>query len=337
MKKIIFALSAMAISAAVMTACGNDTGILVEHNENAYHVMETEPVTTKAKVKEIRRETAAADDKSAESSKTTAKAADEGDEKEVSATKAAETSENPETPATPEIPENTQPAQGNSGDTSADTPTEEQEEYFLEGVVYRKSAQNILIKEKDLSLLSIGFKDKSVIDSIGLGDEVRVSYDGIIMESYPGQVHKANGAEVVSKAVYEGKIKHFICEASELPQSFTVLLPDGWTIKEIDYPKDGEFTDWGYRIVPKGENNGLDISWHSSFSIRERYDIFPDTFNGCPVKKYGSDGEWRFYTYDNGYIAANNFYKTDKYEEYKDEFEFILNTLIFGQTEFIGD
>lgn len=337
MKKIIFALSAMAISAAVMTACGNDTGVLVEHNENAYHVIETEPVTTKAKVKEVRKETAAADDKSADSSKTTAKAAEEGDEKEVSTTTAAETSENPETPATPETPENTQPAQDNSGDTSAETPTEEQEEYFLEGVVYRKSAQNILIKEKDLSLLSIGFKDKSVIDSISLGDEVRVSYDGIIMESYPGQVHEANYAEVVSKAAYEGKINSFVCDNPAVSEGFTVLLPKDWTVKQIDYPTEGDFTDWGFRVIPKGEETGIDITWHSSFSVRESYDVFPVTVNGYNAEKYSIEGKWQFYGYENGYVVSNNFFGTDKYDEYADEFEFILNTLVFGQTEFIGE
>lgn len=334
MKKFIFALSAMAISAAVMTACGNDTGVLVEHNENAYHVMETEPVTTKAKVKEVRKETAAVDDKFAESSKTTAKAAEEGDEKEVSTTTAAETSENSETPATPE---NTQPAQGNSGGTSAETPAEEQEEYFLEGIVYRKSAQNILIKEKDLSLLSIRFKDKSVIDSISLGDEVRVSYDGIIMESYPGQVREADGAEVVSKAIYEGKINNFICDNPAVSEGFTVLLPKDWTVKQIDYPTEGDFTDWGFRVIPKGEETGIDITWHSSFSVRESYDIFPVNVNGYNAEKYSVEGKWQFYGYENGYVVSNNFFGTDKYDEYADEFEFVLNTLVFGQTEFIGE
>lgn len=329
MKRLFYAITLSAVSAAILSSCGtekNDNTMVVEQNDNGIYVVETK-TPTERKVKEILTQTTAAE-QSAKSTETAAKSAEKRTDNEKTAVAAVDD----------EAAEETEPVRDNSEESAEEIPTEiEREEYFLEGVVYRKSAQNILIKEKDLSLLSIGFKDKSVIDSISLGDEVRVSYDGIIMESYPGQVHKANGAEVVSKAVYEGKIKHFICEASELPQSFTVLLPDGWTIKEIDYPKDGEFTDWGYRIVPKGENNGLDISWHSSFSVRERYDIFPDTFNGCAVKKYGSDGEWRFYTYDNGYIAANNFYKTDKYEEYKDEFEFILNTLIFGQTEFIGD
>lgn len=337
MKKIICALSAMAISAAVLTACGNEEYLLMENNENAYRVVETEPASTKPKVKEIREETTAVDEKTEANSETTAKSTDNDDKKEESTTTAAETSENPETPATPETPENTQPAQDNSGDTSAETPTEVQEEYFLEGVVYRKSAQNILIKEKDLSLLSIGFKDKSVIDSISLGDEVRVSYDGYILSSYPGMVNDANGAEVVSKAAYEGKINNFVCDNPAVSEGFTVLLPKDWTVKQIEYPTEGDFTDWGFRFIPKGEETGIDITWHSSFSVRESYDIFPVTVNGYKAEKYSIEGKWQFYGYENGYVISNNFFGTDKYDEYADEFEFILNTLVFGQTEFIGE
>ena len=337
MKKIICALSAMAISAAVLTACGNEEYLLMENNENAYRVVETEPASTKPKVKEIREETTAVDEKTEANSETTAKFTDNDDKKEESTTTAAETSENPETPATPETPENTQPAQDNSGDTSAETPTEVQEEYFLEGVVYRKSAQNILIKEKDLSLLSIGFKDKSVIDSISLGDEVRVSYDGYILSSYPGMVNDANGAEVVSKAAYEGKINNFVCDNPAVSEGFTVLLPKDWTVKQIEYPTEGDFTDWGFRFIPKGEETGIDITWHSSFSVRESYDIFPVTVNGYKAEKYSIEGKWQFYGYENGYVISNNFFGTDKYDEYADEFEFILNTLVFGQTEFIGE
>lgn len=340
MKKIICALSAMAISAAVLTACGNEEYLLMENNENAYRVIETEPASTKPKVKEIREETTAVDEKSEVDSETTAKSTDNDDKKEESATTAAE---NPDAPVTDENTENTdnaentKPVQDNSDEQTVETSAEEQEEYFLEGVVYRKSPQSILINEKDLSLLSISFKDNSVIDSLGIGDEVSVSYDGYILSSYPGMVNDANGAEVVKKAAYEGKINNFVCDNPAVSEGFTVLLPKDWTVKQIEYPTEGDFTDWGFRFIPKGEETGIDVTWHSSFSVRESYDIFPVTVNGYKAEKYSIEGKWQFYGYENGYVISNNFFGTDKYDEYADEFEFILNTLVFGQTEFIGE
>ena len=129
MKKIICALSAMAISAAVLTACGNEEYLLMENNENAYRVVETEPASTKPKVKEIREETTAVDEKSEANSETTAKSTDNDDKKEESATTAAE---NPDAPVTDEntenteSAENTEPVQDNSDEQTVETSAEEQ-------------------------------------------------------------------------------------------------------------------------------------------------------------------------------------------------------------------
>ena len=188
-----------------------------------------------------------------------------------------------------------------------------------------------------MQLISVGFKEDSTADTLNVGDEVLITYNGEIMESYPAQAHNAYGVKVTEKAEHTYKIQHFICDNEAVSASFTILVPDKWTITPIDYPTEGEFTDWGFRIIPEGETTGLDISWHSAFSVRESYDVFPVTIGGNKVEKYGANGDWRFYAYNNGYIAANNFYGTSLYDEYADDFEFILSTLGFNQHEFIGE
>ncbi len=339
MNKFICAMSAIIISAAVLSACGNDEGALVEHNDDAFHIVETESASTRPKVKVVEKTTAAVEE-TEDKSETTAKAADKADKNDESSQTATKYLDQDNDNEDTESSENKEPVSDNSGEAVEDetvSAKEEREEYYLDGVIYRKFEQSILMFDRDLSLMHIGFGDDSVIKSLNLGDEVRVAYNGYVLESYPGQIHDAYGVEVTKKAVYNGKINHFVCNNPAVRDSFTILLPDDWTVSEIEYPTEGDFTDWGFRIIPKGETTGLDITWHSSFSIREPYDVFSVTVNGYKAKKYGANGEWRFYGYDNGYVAANNFYGTDKYDEYADEFEFILNTLVFSQHEFIGE
>lgn len=338
MKKIICAISAIVISAAAFSSCGNDEGVLMEHNEDAYHIVETEPVSTLPKVRPVSDETSAVEDESAKNTETTAIADDKSDEKDESSQTATKA---PDEPAeATEAPENNEPPADNSGENTAveETPTEaEREEYYLEGVVYRKLDKSVLIKEVDLSLMTVGVSDAELMNSLEIGDKIQVVHDGYILESYPARLSKVYSVEVMEKALYKADVKHFVCDNPAVSESFTVLLPEDWAVSEIEYPTEGDFTDWGFRIIPKDETTGLDITWHSSFSIREPYDVFPVTINGYDVEKYGANGKWRFYGYENGYVASNNFYNTGKYDEYSDEFEFILNTLVFGQHEFIGE
>ncbi|MBR5514562.1 MAG: hypothetical protein IKV85_11365 [Ruminococcus sp.] len=334
MKKIICAISAIVISAAVFSSCGNDEGILLEHNDDAVHIVETEPVSTRPKVKVVEKTTASADETD-EKTETTAKADDKKDESSQTATKYLEQGAGDAAP-----PDNNESVSDESEQTAEneEAPTEgECEEYFLEGVVYRKYDKSVLIKEVDMSLMTVGISDAGLMKSLETGDKIQIVYDGYILESYPAQVSKVYSVEIMEKALCKTSVEHFVCDNPAVSSSFTVLLPEGWTVEEIEYPTEGDFTDWGFRIIPEGETTGLDITWHSSFSIREPYDVFPVTVNGYDVKKYGANGKWRFYGYDNGYVASNNFYNTSKYDEYADEFEFILNTLVFGQHEFIGE
>ncbi len=337
MRKFICAISAIAISAAVLSACGNDDGVLVEHNEDAYHVVETEVVSTRPKVRPAVEETTAPVEEKEDKSETTAKATDKADKKDESSQSAPKYLNQDTEDTAP--PENNEPVPEDSEQVTEDeeTPTEgEREEYYLEGVVYRKDGGTLLIKEVDMGLMTMSVDEKTAA-SINIGDEVQVVYDGYVLELYPSKVSNVYSVEVTEKALCKTSVEHFVCDNPAVSSSFTVLLPEGWTVTQIEYPTEGDFTDWGFRIIPKGETTGLDVTWHSSFSIREPYDVFPVTVNGYKVKKYGANGEWRFYGYDNGYVAANNFYNTDKYDEYADEFEFILNTLVFGQHEFIGE
>ncbi len=339
MKKIISAISIIAVTALCMTACGNENHVVLEQTDDAYHVFETEPATTLRKKKQIittETTTAITDLIESTDSTETALVSTEKNDSEITATETV----TDVTEAVSEDVTNSEQTSDNSAENSdnqEDAAASETEEYYLEGIVYKKTGGSILLNEKDMHLISVGFKDDSVVDTLNVGDEVLITYNGEIMESYPAQAHNAYSVKVTKKAEYTYKVQHFVCDNEAVSASFTILMPDKWTITPIDYPTEGEFTDWGFRIIPEGETTGLDISWHSAFSVREPYDVFPVTINGNSVNKYGANGNWRFFAYKNGYIAANNFYDTSLYDKYADDFEFILSTLGFNQHEFIGE
>lgn len=326
MKKFILIFSAVALSAVFATACGREKA-LVEHNDDAFHIVETEVPTTVQKIKSAK--TDANIDTSAE---TDTISAENEDKSENTTTESNVTPVKANNPDSSEIPDNTAKNTDNS-DNNADIP---KEYYILEGIVYKVKNGSIMLNEVDMKLMNIGFEDKTAVNLLKTGDKVKVKYDGNVAESYPLQVINAYSVEVTEKAEQTYKMEHFICNNKTVNLNFSLLLPEGWTTKEIDYPTEGDFTDWGFRIIPKGENTGLDISWHSAFSVREPFDIFPITVNNNNAKKYSSEGDWRFYAYDNGFIASNKFYDTNSYDKYAKEFEFILDTLSFGQAEFIG-
>ncbi|MBR6579942.1 MAG: DUF3221 domain-containing protein [Ruminococcus sp.] len=335
MKKIISAISIIAVTALCMTACGNENHVVLEQTDDAYHVFETEPATTLRKVKPVVTDTtatAAADSEdSTDSSETALKSTDKAETTDTVAESTAA--------ASPEDSTDGVQTSDNSAENSdnQDNSAAEADEYYLEGIVYKKIGKGILLNEKDMQLITVSFKEDSTADTLNVGDKVLITYNGEIMESYPAQTHNAYGVKVTEKAEHTYKVQHFVCDNEAVSTSFSILVPDKWTITPIDYPTEGEFTDWGFRIIPEGETTGLDISWHSAFSVREPYDVFPVTINGNKVEKYGANGNWRFYAYNNGYIAANNFYGTSLYDEYSDDFEFILSTLIFDQNMFIGE
>ena len=316
MKKIIAAIPIAAIAAVLLTGCGGEDvyvpdsiGIDEARQEQRVTLPKRKPVTIPAAV-------------------TTEVAAETTYIMETAADVTSEAVETVETTAATEteIPEEA----GENPVTETETSTAEATElYYLEGTVYRTEQGEVLINEVDMDMINVSFSEKSCIDSLKVGDRVLITYDGELAETYPMRA-KGHSLEVTEKAEYSYKIHEFKCDNEAVEEGFSLLIPENWTVKQIDYPTEGDFTDWGFRLIPQGENNGLDISWHRSFSVREAFDIKYETVNRKEARVYSLDGKWRFCDFDNGYIAANNFYGTDLYDKYEADFDFILETINFS-------
>lgn len=316
MKKIIAAIPIAVIAAVLLTGCGGEDvyvpdsiGIDEARQEQRVTLPKRKPVTIPAAV-------------------TTEVAAETTYIMETAADVTSEAVETVETTAATEteIPEEAGENPVTETETSA---AEATEFYYLEGTVYRTEQGEVLINEVDMDMINVSFSEKSCIDSLKVGDRVLITYDGELAETYPMRA-KGHSLEVTEKAEYSYKIHEFKCDNEAVEEGFSLLIPENWTVKQIDYPTEGDFTDWGFRLIPQGENNGLDISWHSSFSVREAFDVKHDVVNRKEARVYSLDGKWRFCDFDNGYIAANNFYGTDLYDKYEADFDFILNTISFN-------
>lgn len=211
----------------------------------------------------------------------------------------------------------------------------EEDIYYLEGIVYRNSSGTLLINEPDLSWVSVEFEDSAAAVDINIGDTVLITYDGYLDEGSPSEATDAYTVEVTRAAECEYELQRFVCPNETVDLKFAMLMPKNWKSSNIGYPTEGDFTDWGIRFMPEGEVNGLDISWHTSFSVREPYDVKPITVNGKKIKRYSRDNKWRFYVFDNEYIAANTFFGEEGYNEYVGVIEFMLETLEFDSLDFI--
>ncbi len=316
MKKIIAAIPIAVIAAVLLTGCGGEDvyvpdsiGIDEARQEQRVTLPKRKPVTIPAAV-------------------TTEVAAETTYIMETAADVTSEAVETVETTAATEteIPEEAGENPVTETETSA---AEATELYYLEGTVYRTEQGEVLINEVDMDMINVSFSEKSCIDSLKVGDRVLITYDGELAETYPMRA-KGHSLEVTEKAEYSYKIHEFKCDNEAVEEGFSLLIPENWTVKQIDYPTEGDFTDWGFRLIPQGENNGLDISWHSSFSVREAFDVKHDVVNRKEARVYSLEEKWRFCDFDNGYIAANNFYGTDLYDKYEADFDFILETINFS-------
>lgn len=211
-----------------------------------------------------------------------------------------------------------------------------EEVYYLEGIVYKSEKNNIIVKDPDLGFVSAKFDSKAGADKIKVGDDVLITHSGDITQGELSEAKEAYTIEVMSKAMHDYKIQTFTCQNLDYNLKFSLLMPADWTSRNIEYPTEGDFTDWGVRIIPKGETTGLDISWHSAFAVSEPYDITPIKVNGMDANRYSKKGNWHFYVYDsNSFIAANGFYGTTSYDTYKKDMEFILETLMFDEVKFL--
>lgn len=197
--------------------------------------------------------------------------------------------------------------------------------YYLEGIVYEVRDGGLLINETELRRIDVSFTDKNAVKNVKPGDKVEITYDGYLAESYPAQAHNAYSVTILESADKEYKLKRF----AHNDLAFSLLLPKDWTSKDIEYPQEGDFTDWGIRFIPDGASGNLDISWHSAAAIKDPYDKMPTSVNGNSAVQYSKEGRWKFYVFDNNYIASNNFFGTEENDIYEEELNFILSTLEF--------
>ncbi len=337
MKKIMFALIAAAL---LITGCGQrnlgiDDGTGVETSPQ--YTAETD---NPAKPKRQPARTTAAE----ETSTTVQTVANENVSSGTKADTVSATKVNADTVTTQtEIEtetETTVPAETENIDTTApentDTATTEvptdaatqppKEVYYLDGVVYEIHDKYIVINETDLKRLQVSFSDTSKIKDIKVGDTVEITYDGLINEGSVNYAYDAYSIEVTKKADKEYRFEHY--EYNSV--SFSLLVPEGWNSKIIDYPQEGEFTDWGVRFAPDGAVGSMDITWHSSISISGSFDKTTTSMKDMSVKKYSRNGVWRFFVFENNYVTTNNFFETSQHDQYADDMEIMLNTLEFN-------
>lgn len=221
--------------------------------------------------------------------------------------------------------ESVAPSTADSKNNSSKKDEKPKELYYLEGIVYEVRDGGLLINETELRRIEVSFADKNAVNNIRVGDKVEIAYDGRLAESYPAQASNAYSVTILESADTEYKLKRF----SHNDLAFSLLLPKNWTSKDIEYPQEGDFTDWGIRFKPDGANGSFDISWHSAAAIKDPYDKLPVEINGSSAVQYSKSGKWKFYVFDNNYIAANNFFGTDENDVYEEELSFILSTLEF--------
>lgn len=208
--------------------------------------------------------------------------------------------------------------------------------YYLEGIVYKSEKNNVIVKDPDLGFVSATFASNAGADKIKVGDDVLITHSGDIKPGEPSEAEKAYTIEVVRNATTDFKYQTFTCQNLDYNLKFSLLMPVNWSSKNIEYPTEGEFTDWGIRLMPNGEASGLDISWHSAFAVSEPYDITPVKVNGMDASRYSKKGSWHFYVYESSsFIASNGFYNTASYDTYISDMEFILETLMFDEVKFL--
>lgn len=204
-------------------------------------------------------------------------------------------------------------------------PVQTEQVYYLDGVVYEVRDKYIVINETDFKMVQVSVADTSKIEGINVGDTVEITYNGLINEGSVKYAYDAYSIEVTKKADKEYRLEHY--EYNSV--SFSLLVPEGWNSKVIDYPQEGDFTDWGVRFTPDGAVGSMDITWHSSISISGGFDKTTTTMKDMSVKKYSRNGVWRFFVFENNYVTTNNFFETSQHDQYADDMELMLNTLEF--------
>ncbi len=326
MKKL---LCAFAVLSLILAGCGNEpdeSSVLLPDVGEAYADNTDEVSDSGKKKKADDTETSADSDSSTASTdlsdSSNADSNDKDDSKTSNEGSAVSDADNSQDSASDE---SVAPSDSKSREESPKNTEKPKELYYLEGIVYEVRDGSLLINETELRRIEVGFSDKKAVKNVNPGDKVEIAYDGYLAESYPAQAHNAYSVTILESADKEYKLQRF----SHDDLAFSLLLPKNWTAKDIEYPQEGDFTDWGIRFTPDGASGNLDISWHSAAAIKDPYDKLPTTINGNSAVQYSKTGKWKFYVFDNNYIAANNFFGTDENDVYEEELNFILNTLEF--------
>lgn len=306
MKRYLYLIAVLPL---LFTGCGNNKRVVLDGTGGEYYVSES---------------SASLHEKVKPDSETS------GDEVEVTRTPKKKDEGDIDTSKDPGNPDTT--SQGETGgETSApaqETPDGSQAEdiykYRLEGIVLQTDKDTILLNEDDLRRVELKCSADQ-IKNIKAGDKIEVRYDGVLAAGYP-QKGEAYSVEVTAAAAKKHELKRFTYR----DLYFSVLVPEDWKDRVIDYPQEGDFTDWGVRIQPEGATGNIDISWHSSFAIRDPFDKQKKTLNGNNVTEYSKEGKWKFLEYtDASYIVNNNFFGTIEFEKYKEDIDTIISTLEF--------
>lgn len=323
MKKIICTL---AVAVIFLTGCGKSNGIISDEigevtnvNPATENINSTKPKTKTTTVSsETDTETTSSGNISSETTETKDTSSVQS---ETSSELSAESnvSVNPETSNT--APENT----GINTAEASTVPTTSAEVYYLEGIVYEVHDKYIVINETDFKKMKVSVSDTSMIDGINIGDTVEITYDGLINEDSIRYTDDAYSIEVTKKADKKYNLQKY--ESNGV--GFSMLVPEDWDNKVIAYPRDSDFTDWGIRFTPDGAVGSMDITWHSSITINGSFDKETVEINEISAKKYSRKGVWRFFVFENNYVATNNFFETSQHSDYADDMDLMLNSIEF--------
>lgn len=198
----------------------------------------------------------------------------------------------------------------------------------LEATVYDVSGRTLLLGPQKKS---VSFRDGADLTGIKPGDKVKVRYDGYVLESYPEIINDAYSVEVTEKA---DRSYTYVTRSGETA-SFSLLVPEGWTVTDISYPPpdDEEVeTDWGIDITsPSGSYS---ISWHTFMGICGTGLTWENTtINGMQAIVYRNEGSeaWSsvyFNDYPDFWVSFS-FEDEEKWQSSSADIMAMLDTLEF--------
>lgn len=327
MKKIIYTLAAFAL---LLTGCGQSDIMIVDDVGVVTNMGHTnENSSTKPKRQEsITTAVSSETDTVTASESATEKSESSATDKVTDAIPTADISESPTESDYIAVTEKSSTAPENTGINTTKTSTvstTSTEVYYLDGIVYEIGDKYIVINETDFNRMKVSVSDTSMISGINIGDTVEITYNGLINEDNIKYAYDAYSIEVTKKADKKYNLQKY--ESNSV--GFSMLVPEGWDNKVIEYPHDSDFTDWGIRFTPNGAVGSMDITWHSSITIKGSFDKETVTINDISAKKYSRKGVWRFFVFENSYVATNNFFETSQHSDYADDMNLMLNSIEF--------